>query len=543
MSSKVVAIYARYSSDKQSENSIEDQVRRCKELLVRSGDGASEVKVFADYAVSGASRDRPQFEAMMTEAKGGKLSSIVVEDLDRLSRDWADSGAIFKELEYARVPLKSASGYDSSRKGSQVEAMAKSMVAALYLSDLKDKTLRGLEGRFLKGFATGGVPYGFRTERTTEGASIAFDENAVQVVRRIFEQYRDGKSFAAIAIDLNSSGVPSPRAKTKHGGSRGWTAITVRSILDNEKYIGRWAFKKTEWIKKPGTNNRTPRRREASEVMTSEVDALRVVSVDLWEAVRKRRIELGTLYAKGGFTRQHYLFSGILRCGLCGGPMSIAGKKPPRYYCQDRRKRGTCTNMEGFREDVVRPMILEALKDNLTRPEAVAYLKSEIARRLGEVGREIDKELKERRARLARTEDRIKGLIGFIADGDQSPYVRQTLQDLEASARSEKEAISSLEGAAAKPISLSEVDTLLSGALDLEERFKVGDPAVGRLLLKEIFADGSILCHPQEGGWRLSSEILPLKAVIRGSSGGALHPLALRIPLELFCGLNPQPSS
>lgn len=114
--------------------------------MIKSGDVALDVEVFADYAVSGAGLNRPGFEALMAAVKAGLVTSIVTEDISRISRDFADAAHIFKELQYARVPLIGiADGIDTSAKHAKLTYTLKSLVADLYLDDLRDKTLRGLE--------------------------------------------------------------------------------------------------------------------------------------------------------------------------------------------------------------------------------------------------------------------------------------------------------------------------------------------------------------------------------------------------------------
>src|SRR4051794_30910054 len=100
-----VAIYARYSSANQNERSIDDQIRRCREYVASQGGDPDSAKVFADFAVSGASLDRPGFEAMMAAVKSGAIKAIITEDLSRISRDFADSAMIFKRLQFKQVPL------------------------------------------------------------------------------------------------------------------------------------------------------------------------------------------------------------------------------------------------------------------------------------------------------------------------------------------------------------------------------------------------------------------------------------------------------
>ena len=87
-----------------------------------------------------------------------RIQAILTEDLSRITRDFADAAAIFKTLRFARVPLIGvADGIDTSAKDAKLSYALRSLVSDIYIDDLRDKTLRGLEGRHLAGYATGGV--------------------------------------------------------------------------------------------------------------------------------------------------------------------------------------------------------------------------------------------------------------------------------------------------------------------------------------------------------------------------------------------------
>ncbi|MCU0677657.1 MAG: recombinase family protein, partial [Myxococcota bacterium] len=150
-----VAVYARYSSDRQSEASIEDQVRRCRAFAVDAGAIVDDALVFADYAVSGASLARAGLEAMLAAVAAGRVDAIVVEDMSRLSRDLADAASVFRRLQFEGVSLLGvADGIDSREKSSKLTFGVRALLADAYLDDLRDKTRRGLEGRHLAGFST-----------------------------------------------------------------------------------------------------------------------------------------------------------------------------------------------------------------------------------------------------------------------------------------------------------------------------------------------------------------------------------------------------
>ena len=192
-----VAIYARFSSSLQNERSIEDQVRRCRDFITANGGNADMAEVFPDYAISGSSLDRRGLEAMMLGVETGYIKAIVVEDMSRVSRDIADSATLFKKLQFYQVPLLGvADGIDTSARGAKLSYTVKSLVADMYLEDLRDKTLRGLEGRALAGFATGNVPYGFHTVPVVDtfgksiGNKIEVHEGESKILIRILTSSR-----------------------------------------------------------------------------------------------------------------------------------------------------------------------------------------------------------------------------------------------------------------------------------------------------------------------------------------------------------------
>src|SRR3990170_4723659 len=96
-----VALYARYSSDKQREASIEDQIRLCEERAAR--EGWNVIKHYKDQAISGASLVRPGIQALMQDAGAKKFDLVLTESLDRISRDQEDSSGVFKRLRFAGV--------------------------------------------------------------------------------------------------------------------------------------------------------------------------------------------------------------------------------------------------------------------------------------------------------------------------------------------------------------------------------------------------------------------------------------------------------
>ena len=150
-----VSIYARYSSDKQREASIVDQVRLCEERAAR--EGWRVVKRYADHAISGASLMRRGIQALMQDAQSGKFDLVLTEALDRISRDQEDIAGVYKRLRFAGVRIYTLSEGEIA----ELHIGFTGTMSALYLKNLGEKTWRGQSGRVRAGKSGGGNCYGY----------------------------------------------------------------------------------------------------------------------------------------------------------------------------------------------------------------------------------------------------------------------------------------------------------------------------------------------------------------------------------------------
>ena len=518
LSTQRCAVYARFSTDKQRQSSIGDQVRRCRDYIEREGGQLNEALVFQDEALSGSSMIRPGLQRLMAASTGTPrlVDTIVVEDLSRLTRDFADAATVFKDLQYHQVTLIGvADGIDTSQRGATLSSGIKSLISDFYLEELADKTRRGLEGRALAGHATGALAYGYksRAELGPDGAvaghAIEIDEEQAKVIRFIFSESSNGRSTAQIARLLNDRGVAPPRPR--HGRKPSWASTAIRSMLLNERYAGRWAFGERQWVRVPGTNKRRPRPRPPEDVMRMEREDLRIVDEATWQVVHKRFQERRRTGTRPG--RPSYLFSGLLRCGCCGSNMTIhGGDKSRRYYrCDASAKRGDCSNRLSVLEHVVRTQMFAGLRHRLGRPEAVEHVREGLAARLRARSKDVQGDLDDVRERLARTEERISSLVEFIADGDRSEYVVSALGDLEAEAKADKAAIASLEQQLGVPAQMPLLHGLNARVLELDDRLSADVPAC-RADLKRLFGGRQIFLHPgQDGVYTARAKARPLE--------------------------------
>ena len=190
------AIYARYSSDKQRDASIEDQVHNCRARI--EAEGWQLVNSFSDRAMSGATTLRPGYQKLLEEARQGRFDVIVAESLDRFSRDQEDVAGLYKILTFAGVKLITLAEGEIT----ELHIGFKGTLNAIYLKDLAQKTHRGLAGRVRDGKSPGGRVYGYDIVRQLDdvGNPIrgirTINDREAALVGRIFSEFAAGRSPA-----------------------------------------------------------------------------------------------------------------------------------------------------------------------------------------------------------------------------------------------------------------------------------------------------------------------------------------------------------
>ncbi len=365
-----VAFYGRYSSDLQSDTSIEDQLRLCKTYVEEKG--WKLVQSYTDHAVSGASMMRPGVQMLMQDAAAGKFDVIMTEALDRLSRDQEDIAGIFKRTQFADVTLFTLAEGEIST----LHIGLKGTMNAIFLKDLADKTRRGLSGRIEKGKSGGGKSYGYDVVRQlgADGREIKgerrINPEQADIVNRIFREYAAGRSPKAIAHQLNRESIPCPSGKEWGSSTINGNRKRRTGILNNELYIGRLVWNRQRFLKDPDTGKRIARLNPESEWIRTEVPELRIVGQELWDKVRARQQKLSYNTRKGQFwanQRPRNLFSYLLKCGCCGGGYSKISST--HYGCSTARNKGTCTNRLSIKQEVLETAILNALQNHLMDPE------------------------------------------------------------------------------------------------------------------------------------------------------------------------------
>ena len=414
------AIYARYSSDLQRPTSIEDQIRKCRQACVKNqGWTIVEEWVVADREVSGTSlNDRDALNALKEAAtrRVRPFDVILIDDTSRFGRNLGDVLKLSDWFEHYGVSLQFVSPpLDSRNPNFRHLLIFKGMMDEGYSRDLAEKVRRGHEGQVLRGYNAGSACYGYKNVTVTsssgkgdgiEGVRLEIIPEQAEVVRRMFAMYGSNDfSLDQIAKKLRSEGVPAPRPPRRNS-VRGWSPDGIASMLRNKKYIGINEWRRTINSKHPETGRVVTRERPEHEWIRCEKPEWRIVSDESWERVQrqlefKKRFGVSKAGGLGRTTKsQTYLFSGLLVCGLCGGPVNIvdgtAGGVTVWYGCAARRSKGTCSNDRKIRRDSLETQILSWLTKDLLDGDrlemAFCSLSSRVEERVSELAAEARRE-------------------------------------------------------------------------------------------------------------------------------------------------------
>ena len=430
---KRAVIYARYSSDLQSDASIEDQVRLCEERLLSEGNIV--VQVYQDRAISGGSvQNRDGIQRLMEAVRLGGVDLVIAEALDRLSRDQEDIAAIYKRLQFAGVTLTTLAEGEIS----ELHIGLKGTMNALFLKDLADKTRRGQRGRVEKGRIPGGKSYGYNIVHSlkdngqVERGQRTINEAEASIVRRIYSEYVAGNSPRKIAASLNAEMVPSPR-----GGQ--WNASTINGnqkrrngILNNELYLGRITYNRQRFVKDPDTGKRRSRPNPQKLWVITHVPELQIIDQDIWDKTQSLKQRY---FSHRGNKRQtkKRLLSGLVKCGGCGGSMTIVNRQ--RYSCSTKREKGTCDSPAGIQAERLEARVIEGLKnillgrDDLLKAFAAAFFEETVRHR-----HERNRQKQTNKRELEKVQRSIDRCLDFIVNGDGAmDTVRQKLSELERS--------------------------------------------------------------------------------------------------------------
>ena len=425
-------LYERLSRDDNLEGesySIGNQ----KKLLakVAKEKGYTNLVHFLDDGISGVTMDRPGFVEMIRQLEQGKAAAVFVKDLSRLGRNYIEVGRLTEEFFPDHdIRLVAVSDNIDTAEGENELAPIRNLFNEWYARDISKKRRISNKIKGNAGDPMGQPPYGYIKDPNDPKHWIVDDE-AAQVVRRVYSMTLEGFGTEQIAAQLEKDDVLTPRAywltkgikrpgKGKQQPPTKWNSSTITKILSLQEYCGDILNFKT-YSKSYKNKKRIDNDRENWVVFQNVHVA--IIERAVYEQVQQKRGKIRKRRTNNG---EHNMFSGLLVCADCGSNLHFhfnQGNPEIKYFnCSNYKgNRGTCTSTHYVRVDFLEEVVLGEIR-RLTKFASLyedEFVKAVIGH--SQQAEQTDRKLKEKELKtlLARDEE-LDGLFERIYEDNVS---------------------------------------------------------------------------------------------------------------------------
>ena len=425
-------LYERLSRDDNLEGesySIGNQ----KKLLakVAKEKGYTNLVHFLDDGISGVTMDRPGFVEMICQLEQGKAAAVFVKDLSRLGRNYIEVGRLTEEFfPNHDIRLVAVSDNIDTAEGENELAPIRNLFNEWYARDISKKRRISNKIKGNAGEPMGQPPYGY-IKNPNDPKHWIVDDEAAQVVRRVYSMTLEGFGTEQIATQLEKDGVLTPRAywltkgikrpgKGKQQPPTKWNSSTITKILSLQEYCGDILNFKT-YSKSYKNKKRIDNDRENWVVFQDVHEA--IIERAVYEQVQQKRGKIRKRRTNNG---EHNMFSGLLVCADCGSNLHFhfnQGNPEIKYFnCSNYKgNRGTCTSTHYVRVDFLEEVVLGEIR-RLTKFASLyedEFVKAVIGH--SQQAEQTDRKLKEKELKtlLARDEE-LDGLFERIYEDNVS---------------------------------------------------------------------------------------------------------------------------
>lgn len=304
-----VAIYCRVSTDIQAREgfSLEEQEERLRALCIYKQYNI--IDVYVDAGISAKDTNRPQFQRMMNDVKLGRVNRILAFKLDRITRSIIDLEKLVKELEENKCSLECAcEEINTSNANGRFFVRMLTILAQLELERTSERTYIGLDGA-LKAKHIAKAPIGYKKENKC----LVIDAETAPVIRKIFDDYINGKSSCQIAREMTEENVM----------NKTWKDTTITQIINNRIYIG-------EYVEHKATPNK-PKKIHYDM-------APKIITIDEFNKAQEQKI----INSHNHYIKKNYIFHKKLYCPGCNKLLSCTSGKSKEGFAYLYYKCGKC---------------------------------------------------------------------------------------------------------------------------------------------------------------------------------------------------------
>ena len=413
-SDRITALYCRLSRDDELQgesNSVTNQ----KSIISKYAKerGFRNLKFFVDDGYSGVSFTRPAFMELMELAEAGKVETIIVKDHSRLGRNRLIVGQLLEE-DFVRLGVRYIAIMDNidTKEGLSDFLPVQDWFNEMHAKNTSKKVRAVFQNKGMSGKPlTTVIPYGYR-KNEADPARWLVDEEAADVVRRIFSLCVSGYGPTQIANILFSEGIPTPTENWQAQGRKTgdlpsvphkWSARSVADILERLEYCGHTVnFRSTTRSFKDKTKIDRPK--EEWMVFRDAHEA--IIDSETWEIVQTLRKHK----RRPNRTGEVSIFSGLLYCADCGEKLyySVTNnykRENAYFFCSGYRKNTANCSAHYIREKLLYELVLESMKRVLSYVQA--FEKQFVRAQLERSREEQKKELTKKRRELSKAEKRI----------------------------------------------------------------------------------------------------------------------------------------
>ncbi len=436
---KTAAIYARYSSDSQTEQSIEGQLRVCQEYAKKNN--ILVLNTYIDRAMTGTNDNRPDFLRMIKDSNRREYTYIIVYKLDRFSRNKYEMAIHKKTLKDNGTKVISATEFiPDPPEGIIFESMLEGY-AEYYSAELSQKIRRGNSESRRKGNLTGGkIPYGYKNVNK----KAVIDEDEAEVVRYIYQEYARGLFVKNIVAALTAKGI--------FYNGKPFANNMVYHILSNERYSGVYHHN--------------------GEEFTNIYPA--IVEREIFDVVRKK-----VLRNKHGRKSVNvtYLLRNKITCGYCGRAVNAETGTArdgtvKHYYKCDGRKRSKQCDAPIHKQEVLEKLVLDNVITDLKNPSNINKIVGGLLA-IQEKQNSENLVLKSLLKEKQRVDTALKNLLKALEQGIISNTTNKRLHELEEQQTELEQKIIIEKSKTAAKLTESEIRQFYEKALQLEPQLLV----------------------------------------------------------------------
>lgn len=392
-------IYARYSSDNQREESIEGQLRECKEYAEKNN--IVILSPYIDRALSAKTDNRPEFQRMIKDSEKGLFDLVIVWKLDRFSRDRYDSAHYKHVLKKNGVKVISATEpISKDSTGILLESLLEGY-AEFYSAELSEKVIRGMTENALKcKYNGGGIPIGYAIDNEQY---FKIDPLTAPIVLEAFKRYAEGATIKAIMDFLNDQGVQSYRNKPMR-------IDCVKRLLKNRRYIGEYKYRDV--------------------VQENGIPA--IVPKDLFDRVGERMDKNKKAPARHKAKEELYLLTTKLFCGKCesfmvGESGTSRNKSFHQYYkCVCVKNKNGC-DKKTVKKDWIENLVVNETLKMLMDDKLIEALTD----MLFDLQKKENTSIPQLKKQLSETDTAIQNMLNAIQQGIFTSSTKQRLEELE----------------------------------------------------------------------------------------------------------------